>query len=166
MADLSDSRPRDAGKMPGIERAAAIVAELTDAVGAGLLAAAEEQGVIAADKVSAVAEAARCAARSLDQSGSPAMARGVDRAAGRIDDIAGDVRGRNWREIAGETADFARRRPGLFGLGAISLGFLLGRLLTLPADRGAPDLRPPTTAGSDGKAAAGGDGARPYREAP
>jgi hypothetical protein len=150
MADLGDARPQDDGRARGIGRAGAIVGELADAVGSALLEVAEEQGGIAADRVAAIAEAVRCAARSCDQSGSPAMARGVDRAADGIDDIAGIVRRRDWREIAAETADFARRRPGLFGLGAISIGFLVGRLLTLPS--------PP--------AADGADGGPPYRETP
>jgi hypothetical protein len=165
MADLGDSRPRDGAKARGIDRAGAIVAELTDAIGSALLAAAEEQRVIATDHASALAEAARCAARSLEQSGSPEMARSVGRVADRIDDIASSVRRRNWREIPAETAEFARRRPGLFGLGAVSIGFLVGRLLTSPTDRDA-QLRMRAAAGADGKATHGADSGRPQREAP
>src|SRR5208282_6058205 len=72
MADLGDSRLQDDGRARGIGRAGAIVGELADAVGSALLEVAEEQGGIAADRVAAIAEAVRCAARSCDQSGSPA----------------------------------------------------------------------------------------------
>jgi hypothetical protein len=62
--------------------------------------------------VAAVAAALRCAARSLEQSDSPGIADGIDRAADRIDDLARFVGQRDWRELAVETAAFARRRPG------------------------------------------------------
>jgi hypothetical protein len=181
MADLGDSRPQGRAGARRSERAGAIIAELADAFGSALMAVAEEQGVKAGERVSAVAEAARCAARSLDQSGSAGIARGVDRAADRIDHVAGVVRRRDWREIAAATGDFARRRPGLFGLGAVAVGFLVGRLLTLPADRpidrpadrpadrpgdrNGPDERPAATEGGDGKAADGAAGGRPNGQA-
>jgi ElaB/YqjD/DUF883 family membrane-anchored ribosome-binding protein len=167
MADPGDSRPGDGAGARGIERAGAIVAELADALGSALMALAEEQGVRSADRAAAIAEAARCAARSLDQSASPEIARGIDRAADGIDDIARLVRDRNWREIATETADFARRRPWLFGLGAVAIGFLAGRLLTPRVDRdGAPPAAEPAPAVADGDsdAADGAVGGRQYRE--
>lgn len=154
MADRGDSQPQDGAGARRIERAGAIVAELADAFCSALIGAAEEQGAKAGEQVSAVAEAVRCAAQSLDQSGSPGIARGVDRAADRIEHIADIVRRREWREIATETGDFARRRPGLFGLGAVAVGFLAGRLLT-----------PPAAVGGDGKAAESADGGRPNRQA-
>jgi uncharacterized protein YjeT (DUF2065 family) len=94
---------------------------------------AEEQGIRLADRASAIGEAARSAARSLDGSDIPDLARGADRAAERIDGIARFLRERCWRELAAETSGFARRRPRLFGLGAVAVGFLVGRLLAVKA---------------------------------
>jgi uncharacterized protein YjeT (DUF2065 family) len=167
MADRGgESRPHDGGKAQGanargIERAGAIVAELADALGAALIAVAEEQEAMAAQHISAVAEAARCAARSLDRSGSPEIGHGVDGAADRIDDLARVVREREWRDIAAATAAFARRRPRLFGLGAIALGFLVGRLLASPAE----PAETPAAAGDDA-ILDGADGIRPCPEMP
>jgi uncharacterized protein YjeT (DUF2065 family) len=127
MGDPGDSR--DGGRARGTDRAGAIVAEIADAFGAALTALAEEQGIGLADRTSAIGEAVRSAARSLDGSNLPGLARNVDQAAERIDDIARLVRERCWREFAAETAGFARRRPRLFGLGAIAIGFLAGRLM-------------------------------------
>jgi hypothetical protein len=150
MADPSDSREDGAGAS-GIDRARTIISELAEALAAAAAALMQEQGVKAAAEISAVAEAARCAARSLDGSDHPGLAGGVDRAGDRLDDIARVVRERDWRHIAAETADFARRRPGLFGLGAMSFGFVAGRLLLPRAD---PDRPPAEAAGNEATAPA------------
>jgi uncharacterized protein YjeT (DUF2065 family) len=137
MAEEGVSQSRDGAAAHGIERAGAIVAELAEAFGAALIALAEEQEALAAERISAAAEATRCAARSFGQSATPEIAHGVEAAAERIDGIARIVRQRNWREVVTETTDFARRQPGLFGVAAMAVGFLVGRLLTLPAARSA-----------------------------
>jgi hypothetical protein len=163
MADEDGSQPRDAGKPWGIERAGAIVAELADAFRAALIAVAEEQEAAAAQHISAVAEATRCAASSLDQSGESGIAKDVAGAAERIDDLARVVRERNWREIRTATATCARRRPGLFNVGAVALGFLVGRLFTSPAGPAEPS---PTASGDDGVIRYGGDGAESRQQVP
>jgi hypothetical protein len=161
MAEQGDWRSQDGAAAQGIDRAAAIAAELADAFGAALIALAEEQEAMAAERISAVAEAARCAARSLGQSSIPEFAPGVARAAERIDDIGRIVRQRNWREIATGTTDFARRRPGLFGIAAMAVGFLVGRLATVPAARSAE----PAAAGG-GETPDGTGRAEPWRQMP
>lgn len=152
MPDPGDSSPSGGAEARGTQhgrgRAGAILGELADALGAALLGLAEEERGNLADRAAAIGEAARCAARSLDRSDSPDLARGIDRVADRIDAVAGLLRARKWREIALDTADFARRRPGLFGPAAASIGFLAARLLT------------PQPAAADGtRQAADGDGA-------
>lgn len=133
MAETDDSREDGAGA-PGIDRARAIISELAEAFAAAAASLAQEQGEKAAAEISAVAEAARCAARSLDRSDHPGLAGGVDRAVDRLDGVARAVREQNWRQIASDTCDFARRRPRLFGLAALSIGFLVGRLLLPSVD--------------------------------
>jgi hypothetical protein len=154
MADLGESQPHG-GATRGVDRGGAILAELAEALASALLGLAEEQRLAMAERVAAIAEAARSAARSLDRSESSTMARSVDRAADGIADLSRIVRERSWREIAAETAEFARFRPGLFGLGAIALGFLAGRLL-LPEPRGAPVETASETRGASGLASSGG----------
>jgi hypothetical protein len=158
MANGDDSTAKESGSPLGLERAGAILAELADALGAVVEAAAEEQRMAAVGRAAAVAAALRTAARSLDQSDSPGLAHCADRAADRSDELARFIRERDWREIAAETAAFARRRPGLFGLGAVALGFLAGRLL-LPAERDGRGDGTPTEAGD-------GEVARPNPQAP
>jgi uncharacterized protein YjeT (DUF2065 family) len=126
---------RDGGGARGIDRAVAIVTELADAFGAALIALSEEQGLKLADRASAIGDAAGCAARSLDASDIPKLARGMDQAARSMNDVARLLHERNWREIVSETASLARRRPRLFGLGMVAIGLLAGRLLALRLDR-------------------------------
>jgi hypothetical protein len=133
--------------------------------GSTLVAAAEAQRTEAARRVAAIATALRCAARSLDQSDIPGIANGADRAADRIDDVARFVRERDWREIAAETAVFGRRRPGLFGLAAVSLGFLAGCVLLSTMDGDGPGKCTPAAEG-DGAAASRADSGQPDRQAP
>jgi hypothetical protein len=163
MTTGDDSMPEESGRPRGLERAGTIIAELADALGSTLVASAEAQRTVAAERVAAIAAALRCAARSLEQSDSQRIADGADRAADRIDDWARYVRERDWREIAAETAAFARRRPGLFGLAAVSLGFLAGRLLLVDRD-GSGECTPAAEGG--GAAANHADSGRPDRQAP
>jgi hypothetical protein len=132
MAEPGDSQSGDDTRPGGIVRIKAIVAELADACGSALATLAEEQSARAAGEIGAIAEAARCAARSFERSQSPQIARGIDRAAEGIDGVAQLIRARDWGEIAATTADFARCGPGVFGLGAMAIGFVVGRLL-MPA---------------------------------
>ena len=147
MVNGDDSVADESERPHGLERAAAILAEMAEAFGSAVVASVEEQRIEAAERTKAVAAALRCAARSLDESDSPSLAERANRAADRIDDVGHFVRERDWRDIAAEAAAFARRRPGLFGLAALSLGFLAGRLLLLPEDRGGPADRAPTAEG-------------------
>jgi hypothetical protein len=145
--------------------AGAILAELADAVGSALVAAAEEQKLLAAERIAAVATALRRAAQSLDHSESPAIAGGTNRAADRIDALAHSVREWEWRDIVADAAGFARRRPALFGLAAVSLGFVAGRLLRPAVGNGAPGQPTPATEGA-GQAASRADSPQPGRPVP
>jgi hypothetical protein len=137
MSDPGESQ--DGAAAPrGLDRAGAIVAELVEAVGATTAALAAERAAKAAAEISTVAEAARSAAGSFDRSDHPRFARGLDRAADEVDAVAQLVRRRDWQKVAAAIAGFAQRRPSLFGLGAITVGFATARLLLSPLDREAP----------------------------
>jgi uncharacterized protein YjeT (DUF2065 family) len=155
MADPDESRSRDSGGARGIERAGAILAELAEACASALVGLVEEQEARLSDRTAALVEAARSAARSLEGSDNYDLARGIEQAAERIDGLARILHERNWREIADGTADFARRRPRLFGLAAVALGFLAGRLAAAPADR--EEAGEPLRAAAPGAAAQGGN---------
>jgi hypothetical protein len=133
MADPGGSEPDGEAATHGLERGMAIIAELADAFATALVSLVEEERLSVGARVASVAAAARSAARSLEGSESAELAGHCDRAAAAIDGVADLVRDRDWREIAAAVVEFARRRPGLFGLGAVSAGYLVGRLVTLPA---------------------------------
>ncbi len=135
MIDQSDAAA-DGKSMPGnAQRAAAILAEMLDALCSAARSMAEDQRLGVAGDAAAVAEAARAAARSLDRSDSPGIAAGADRLADRIDRLASAIRASRWDEIIADAKDFARGRPILFTLAAAAAGFFAGRFLSLPADR-------------------------------
>jgi uncharacterized protein YjeT (DUF2065 family) len=171
MADPDESRSRDSSGARGIERAGAIIAELADACASALTGLFEGQEARLSDRAAALGEAARSAARSLDQSDNPDFARGIEQAAERVDELARTLRERNWREIASGAADFARRRPRLFGLATVALGFLATRLAAARVDRDevaealAAAGAGPAEESGDGRAAAGDAGRRHDGEA-
>lgn len=138
MGDSNDPTSAAAGGegvKRGLGRAKGIVDELVDALRSAAESVAGEQQLRAAERVAALAEAVRCAARSLDQSESPAIARYAQSAADQVDHWSRVVGQRNWRGIIADTEDFARRQPVLFALGAVAAGFLAGRFLSVPAGR-------------------------------
>jgi hypothetical protein len=120
---------------PGIERAKGIVAELAEAARSVAEALADEQRAQASAQVTAVADAVRCAAQSLEQSRSPTMAHYAGEAAERVEHIADAIRHRRWRDILADTEDFARRQPMLFVLATIAAGYAAGRVLSISTDQ-------------------------------
>jgi hypothetical protein len=127
------------------ERAKPILDEILDAARSAAATMLDEQKQRAAERVGGIAEAVRCAARSLDRSEDRAIAGWADQAAGRVEGFSRLIGERRWSDIAADTADFARRQPMLFVLGAAATGFLAGRLLSLPADRRQPKPTIPQT---------------------
>jgi hypothetical protein len=139
-----DSMVSDGETRSGLDRAWALLAEFADAARSAALCAADEQVRRGARQVGSVAEAMRAAARSLDQSQSPSAARHADRAAERIERFSRSLHEQRWSEIIGDVEDVARRRPALFVLGAVTMGFLAGRLLSDPR----PENRTPEMPGA------------------
>ncbi|MCO1659608.1 hypothetical protein [Pseudonocardia humida] len=82
-------------------------------------------------------------------------------AAGRVDDLAGWLDGREPGDLVQEVRSFARRRPGLFLAGAALAGVLAGRLT-----RGAVDANRDTSGSSGLPQRAGGTGPVPHPTAP
>jgi hypothetical protein len=135
MTEHTDSMMSGADTPSGLERATAIVVEFADAARSAALCAAGQQVRQTARQVGGIAEAMRAAARSLDRSQSPAAARHADQLAERIEGFARSLHEHRWDQIIGEVEGMARRRPALFVLGTVAVGFLAGRLLSDPAPR-------------------------------
>ena len=124
-------------------RAKTILSELLDATLAAVETILDDQKQRTAERISGMAEAVRCVAQSLDRSENRAIARYAEEGAGRIEDLSRLIRGRQWSEIVADIEDLARRQPMLLALGATAVGFLAGRLLAVPTDRGRPDKSTP-----------------------
>jgi ElaB/YqjD/DUF883 family membrane-anchored ribosome-binding protein len=135
MADSNDdaSGLTGAGEVGGagarVGRLKSVVDELVDAARSAAESLLEEQKRQIAERAGGIAEALHSAAHSLENSQNTLIARYVDEAAGRVEDISRKVRDRRWDEIVSATEDFARRQPTLFVLGAMATGFLVGRFL-------------------------------------
>jgi hypothetical protein len=138
----TDSMASDGDTRSGLDRAWALLVEFVDAARSAALCAAGEQVRQGARQVGSVAEAMRAAARSLDRSEIPSVARYADQAAERIESFSHSLDEQRWSEIIGDVEDIARRRPALFVLGAATMGFLAGRLLSDPRPQ---DHAPRTT---------------------
>jgi hypothetical protein len=74
----------------------------------------------------------RAAAQSFDRSKSPTVARYADHAADRVERFSRSLHEQRWGDIIDDVEDVARRRPALFILGTVAVGFLVGRLLSAP----------------------------------
>ena len=72
----------------------------------------------------------------------------VEQAAGRIDDMAQRIRSRGFDGLAEDLQRFARRRPGVFLLGAAAAGFAVGRIIR-GATAGEETSEPPTRPGPE-----------------
>jgi hypothetical protein len=123
----------------GHERVGTILVELVEASRAAADALVYEQKQRAAAQVRGIGEAVRSAAQSLGQSQTPTLARYADQAASQIEQFSHLVGDRSWSEILAETRYFARRQPWLFLFAATAAGFLAGRVLLAPTNRGPGD---------------------------
>jgi hypothetical protein len=140
MADEIDeaaARAEDRGE--GIDRAKAILTEFVEATRSAIEAMLDDRKHRAAQQVGGFAEAVRCAAQCFERSDSRAIAGYADRAANQLDQLSHLIRERHWSEIVADAEDLARHRPTLFIIGATAIGFLAGRLLSVPTDRPRPD---------------------------
>ncbi len=131
MAEWTGSTEGFGNTQPGLDRAKDIVVEFACATQSAALSAANERKERVAQQVGGIAEAVRSAARSLDRSQTPTVARYVDRAAAQVDDLAHALHERRWGELIGDLEMVARRQPALFVTGAVAVGFLIGRFLSL-----------------------------------
>jgi hypothetical protein len=140
MAERTDSTIGTGDSRPSRQRAKAILAELADAAMSAALSAVSQHKEHHAQQVGALAEAARAAARSLERSQSPMVARYADRTADQIDEFSRSLRESSWIDLLGDVEQSAHRHPALFVVGAVAAGFLAGRFLSVapPKEKARP----------------------------
>ena len=130
MAEPTDSQPKFGNAQPEIERAKMIVKELADAAQSAALSLVDEQKARAAAQVSHFAEALQAAGRSFEQSQNPVAAQYLYSAARQVEELVEAIGRRHWTAIVADLEDTARHQPIRFIVGAATLGFLVGRLVT------------------------------------
>jgi hypothetical protein len=135
--DEAAARAEDRGE--GIDRAKAILTEFVDATRSAIEGMLDDRKDRVAQQMGGIAEAVRCAAQCFERSDSRTIAGYADRAANQIDQLSHLIRDRHWSEIVADAEDLARRRPTLFIISATAIGFLAGRLLSVPTDRPRPN---------------------------
>jgi ElaB/YqjD/DUF883 family membrane-anchored ribosome-binding protein len=106
-----------------------VVTEFLDAARSAAESLLEEQKRQIAERISGIASALRSAAEPLDQSQSRVMARYLEEGAAQVESLSRTMRERHWGELVADTEDLARRQPTWFVLGAVAVGFVVGRLL-------------------------------------
>ncbi len=94
---------------------------------------AESRKAGAAQSVEEVAHSLRESGRAFEDT--PHIRAFVDSAAAGLEDLASDIRDRDFADLYAEVEDFARRRPAAVAAGAGIAGFLVARFLKSSADR-------------------------------
>ena len=118
------------------EAAQRSVARLGDQMREAAESLLHEQQERVAEAVHGLAEALRQAAETLEREERDVAARYADQAAAQIDRLSETMRQRHLRDMLANAEDFARRQPALFIVGAVAIGFVVGRVLARPAERG------------------------------
>lgn len=113
---------------------ARIGSDLVDALGTRAEEIVTEQKARAAGEMTALGSMLRDTAQRVEQGERGALTDYASRSADEIDRFADRLRTSSWRELAADAGDFARRSPALFLTCSALAGFLLGRLLTPPAE--------------------------------
>ncbi len=88
----------------------------------------EDQKTRAAESVHGLADALHRTAEALSEENA-SVAQLTDRVAERIEAAGARFRERSWSDILADAEDFAHRRPAMFMIGAVALGFALGRVM-------------------------------------
>lgn len=89
----------------------------------------------AVDSLGSVAQAFRQTSQHLRQSDQHGIAQYADKAADRVEQFTGQLRGKDVQEIVRDVERYARRQPALFLGGAFVLGLLGARFLKSTAHR-------------------------------
>jgi hypothetical protein len=94
----------------------------------------DEQKERAAGHVTGVAEALRKTAEGLGEH-NEVVGRYAEQAADQVERFAESIRDRNLGDLIADVDDFARRQPTMFLVGAVALGFVVGRFMAASSER-------------------------------
>jgi hypothetical protein len=94
----------------------------------------DEQKERAAGHVTGVAEALRKTAEGLGEH-NEVVGRYAEQAADQVERFAEGIRDRNLGDLIADVDDFARRQPTMFLVGAVALGFVVGRFMAASSER-------------------------------
>jgi len=101
----------------------------------------DQRSTQAGDQTHSIAQAIRRSADELRSQGKDGPANLVDRAAGRVEDLADYLSASDSERILRDVEDFARRQPALVAAGAAVLGFMGARFLGASARNRAESSR-------------------------
>lgn len=130
-AGATSSGPGDTGdRAPWVssaaERAQGAASEAADKIESQVRDAAEQQKEAGAEKIGGVADAMKAAANDLEGK-VPLASEYVDEVAGQLGSVAAALRTRSIDDMVGNLADFARKQPAAFFVGAVAAGFAVSR---------------------------------------
>ena len=143
MADQIESSSHNMGQQDAAERSQpamnatgerSAVAELVEAAQSTAESLLHDEKQRIADRVSGMAAALEGAAHALDQSKNHAVGQYVREAGQQIRTLSHTLQERRWNELITDIEDFARRQPTWFVLGAMTVGFIVGRFLWTAAN--------------------------------
>lgn len=100
----------------------------------GVMSFLTHQKDMTADRLSNLSMRVRETADSLEQKLPASAAAYLGRAAERLERVTSHVTDSDMDELMAEAETFVRKRPGLCLAGAITAGFIVGRLLRSPSD--------------------------------
>jgi cell division septum initiation protein DivIVA len=126
-----------------------VVAEFVDAALSAAESFVQEQKQDIADRVSGMSEALEGAAHALDQSENHVIGRYIQEAGQQFKTFSRTLEARRWNELITDIEGFARRQRTWFVLGAMTVGFAVGRFLWTAAT--APSYRTTATSRSYGQ---------------
>jgi hypothetical protein len=116
-----------------------VVAEFVDAAQSAAVSLLDAQKKQIAARVSGMAEALEGAAQALNETKNETVGQYVHDAGQQIRSLSRSLEQRRWDELITDIEAFARRQPTWFVLGAMTVGFMLGRFIwsaaTAPSHR-------------------------------
>lgn len=152
---LRDSVSGDGGIREIAQETRGVAGQIVDEVREAAQSLLEDQKVRAAETVHSIAEALHRTAETMHRENVP-IAQYADRAADRIDELSARFREQRWSDLLAEAEVFAHRQPTLFLVGAVAMGFVVGRFMAASAEHEGGSA-PASRRVSSGVSSAGGE---------
>jgi len=136
VSDLASDAMEQARGVAGdaVEQARGMAGQLVQDVREVAESLIDEQKQRAAGHVTGVAEALRKTAEGLGEH-NEMVGRYAEQAADQVERFAHSIRERDLGDLVADIDDLARRQPTMFLVGAVALGFVVGRFMAASAER-------------------------------